>query len=210
MAETPWGELPVADAHMHFFSRRFYESLAAQKKLSSADELASLLDWEIPNDDCSALALRWVTELDRNGVSKAVLIASVPEDEESVEAAVSVHSDRFYGYFMVDPLRPNAAERVKTVLGRGILRGVCLFPAMHGYSVADPRLLPMFETAADHRAVVFVHCGAISMGVRKRLGLSSPFDMRTRTRSICTPSRRISHRSDLSFLILAPASFVRH
>lgn len=178
MAETPWGDLPVADAHMHFFSRRFYDVLAAQKKLSKTDDLGALLEWDIPGEDQAQLALRWRESLDLNGVSKAALIASVPEDEASVETAIAACPDRFYGYFMVDPLRPQAFERVKSVLERGIMHGLCLFPAMHGYSIADPRLVPMFEMAADRRAIVFVHCGAISVGVRKRLGLPSPFDMR--------------------------------
>jgi len=38
--------------------------------------------------------------------------------------------------------------------------------------------VPILECVADHRAAVFVHCGAISVGVRKKLGLASPFDMR--------------------------------
>lgn len=163
---------------MHFFSRRFYDVLAAQKKLSKTDDLGALLEWDIPGEDQAQLALRWRESLDLNGVSKAALIASVPEDEASVETAIAACPGRFYGYFMVDPLRPQAFERVKSVLERGIMHGLCLFPAMHGYSIADPRLVPMFEMAADRRAIVFVHCGAISVGVRKRLGLPSPFDMR--------------------------------
>ena len=178
MAETPWGELSVADAHIHFFSRPFYGALAAQKKLPRPEDLTALLEWDIPSDDPAQLSNRWCEQLDMNGVSRAALIASIPEDEESVEAAVVAYPDRFFGYFMLDPLRPQAFDRSKGVLGRGVLRGVCLFPAMHGYSIADPRLLPMFEVAADHRAIVFVHCGAISVGVRKRLGLPSPVDMR--------------------------------
>jgi hypothetical protein len=178
MAETPWGELPVADAHMHFFSRRFYETLAAQKKLPRAEDLTALLEWDIPAEDPGQLATRWCEQLDLHGISRAALIASIPEDEESVEAAIAAYPERFFGYFMLDPLRPQAFERLKTVLGRGVLRGVCLFPAMHGYSIADPRLLPMFELAADRRAIVFVHCGVISVGVRERLGLASPVDMR--------------------------------
>ena len=121
MAETPWGELPVADAHMHFFSRRFYEALATQKKLPRAEDLTALLEWDIPAEDPAQLATRWSEQLDVNGVSRAALIASIPEDEESVEAAVSAYPDRFFGYFMVDPLRPQTLERLKAVLGRGVL-----------------------------------------------------------------------------------------
>jgi predicted TIM-barrel fold metal-dependent hydrolase len=178
MAQTPWGDLPVADAHVHFFSHRFYSSLAAQKKLADAAALGPLLEWEIPGSDAIALAKRWVTELDRCGVSRAALIASIPEDESSVEAAVAAYPDRFFGFFMVDPLRPGAHERVRAVLERKRLRCLCLFPAMHGYSITDPRIVPTLEAAADQRAIVFVHCGTLSVGIRKKLGLASPFDMR--------------------------------
>jgi hypothetical protein len=178
MIQTPWGDLPVADAHVHFFSRRFYSVLASQKKMSDVLELAPVLSQEIPEADPVLLAGQWVTELDRCGVSRAALIASVPEDESSVEAAVNAYPERFFGYFMLDPLRPAALDRVKQAFDRKLVRCLALFPAMHGYSITDPRLVPILETAADHRAVVFVHCGAISVGIRKKLGLSSPFDMR--------------------------------
>ncbi len=36
----------------------------------------------------------------------------------------------------------------------------------------------LLEIASDHRLAVFVHCGAISVGVRKKLGLPSQFDLR--------------------------------
>ena len=51
MAQTPWGNLPVNDAHVHFFSRPFYTALARQKKLEQPEALAPLLDWEIPPAD---------------------------------------------------------------------------------------------------------------------------------------------------------------
>lgn len=178
MAQTPWGELPIADAHIHFFSHRFYSSLAAQKKLSSVAELAPLLKWQLPEESPLGLARTWVAELDKGGVSRAALIASVPEDEESVEAAVQAFPERFFGFFMLDPLRPGAQERVKAAFERRGLHCLCLFPAMHGYSIADPRLISILEIAADNRAAVFVHCGALSVGVRSKLGLRSLFDMR--------------------------------
>jgi predicted TIM-barrel fold metal-dependent hydrolase len=49
---------------------------------------------------------------------------------------------------------------------------------MHTYSITDARLVPMLEIASDRRLAVFVHCGTISVGVRKKLGLPSQFDMR--------------------------------
>src|SRR6202051_3218145 len=73
--QSPWGPLVVADAHVHFFSHRFFEILAET----------------------------WARELDRHGVNRAALIASAPGDEASVTAAVRAHPDRFFAYAMVNP-----------------------------------------------------------------------------------------------------------
>ena len=178
MPQTPWGELSIGDAHVHFFSHNFYAGLARQKKLTGAEALAPLLQWEIPSADNAALAQRWVTELDRQGIRRAALISSAPEDEESVSAAVASYPDRFFGYFLLDPTRPGAVERVKAAAVNSHLHCMCLFPAMHTYSIVDERVVPLLEIASDNGLAVFVHCGALSVGFRKKLGLPSQFDLR--------------------------------
>ncbi|HWR53327.1 MAG TPA: amidohydrolase family protein [Bryobacteraceae bacterium] len=178
MAHTPWGDIRVNDAHVHFFSREFYSVLARQRQLASAEALGPLLDQEIPPADPAALAKCWVDELDANHVRRACLIASVHGDEHSVALAVSAYPDRFFGYFMLDPLQPDAPERVERAAAHADLHCMCLFPAMHRYSITDPRVKPVLEAAATNHLAVFVHCGALSVGVRKKLGLPSPFDMR--------------------------------
>jgi len=178
MAQTPWGDLPVSDAHVHFFSHNFYTGLARQKRAANAEALALLLDWQIPPAEPQFLAQQWVAELDRHGVQRACLISSAPADEESVALAASLFPDRFYGYFMLDPLKPDALDRLKRAALNPNLHAICLFPAMHTFSVADGRLVPLLEVASDSGLAVFVHCGAMSVGVRKKLGLPSQFDMR--------------------------------
>ena len=174
---TPWGDLPVCDAHVHFFSSFFFRALASQMGDPEAD-VPSKLGWEHPNGDPAALAARWVAELDRNSVARACLIASVPGDEDSVAAAVAAYPDRFFGYFMCDPTAPGALERVSATLDRN-LKGVCLFPAMHRYSICDERVAAIVAAVNEHPgALVFVHSGVLSVGVRKKLGLPSFFDMR--------------------------------
>jgi hypothetical protein len=58
------------------------------------------------------------------------------------------------------------------------IHAACLFPAMHGFSLQDDCVRPIFEWAEQAGRAVFVHCGALSVGVRQKLGLPSPFDMR--------------------------------
>ena len=174
--QTPWGDLEVADAHVHFFSPNFFLSLASQCQ-KTPDALESILGWQFPLQP-EELAETWVRELDRYGVSRAALIGSVPGDEHSVTAAMKLDPQRFYGYFMLDPTAPDALERVDRALAVG-LRGVCLFPAMHRYSIQDGRLKPILERIAQHPgALAFVHCGVLTVGVRSKLGLPTPFDLR--------------------------------
>jgi predicted TIM-barrel fold metal-dependent hydrolase len=168
--QTPWGEIAVSDAHCHFFSRRFFDALAGQAG-STVEAVAGKLGWDLPAEDPRVLARTWAGELDRHGVSRAALIASIPGDEPSVTAAAAECPDRFYAYAMVNPAGGQAELRDG-------LDGVCLFPAMHRYSMHDARVEPLLEQAAARGCAVFVHCGVLTVGVRKKLGLPSPFDMR--------------------------------
>jgi predicted TIM-barrel fold metal-dependent hydrolase len=176
--ETPWGTLAVSDAHVHFFSHRFFAALAEQKK-APVDSLAPVLGWQMPGEDPKPLADTWVQELDRHGVSKAALIASVPGDPESVIAAVRAFPQRFYGYMMVNPVAPSPAAAVERALASRHIHGLCFFPAMHRYSIQDDRATALLDLLSGHaRTIAFIHCGVLSVGVRKKLGLPSPFDMR--------------------------------
>ena len=58
------------------------------------------------------------------------------------------------------------------------LDAACFFPAMHRYFIHDRKVEPLLEQAATRGTLVFVHCGVLTVGVRAKLGLPSPFDMR--------------------------------
>jgi predicted TIM-barrel fold metal-dependent hydrolase len=169
----------INDAHCHFFSEGFFSALAWQRgRADSIEDLTRELDWEAPGS-AEHLADRWVRELDAHGVTRAALIASVPRDEESVAAAVAKHPARFTGFFMVDPSAADATERTRRGVGELGLRAICLFPAMHHVGLDDVRTDRLLDVvAAQAGAAVFVHCGVLSVGVRKKLGLPSRFDVR--------------------------------
>ena len=175
--QTPWGDFSVLDAHVHFFSRRFFEALGAQAGRTAA-QVATAAGWDLPPEDPAALAQAWAAAMDTYGVERAALISSVPGDEASVAAAVAARPDRFFGFFMLNPLDDGALDRVQVAFRCG-LHAVCLFPAMHRYSVHDAKVLAVLDEAARAPGrVVFVHCGVLTVGVRKKLALPSPFDMR--------------------------------
>lgn len=168
--QTRWGDCPVNDAHIHFFSTAFYGSLGAPGG-KDASQVAAALGWEAPPESPEDLARNWAQELDKHGVSRAAIIASVPGDEASVKRAAQACPGRFYPYAMVNPL----ASAPTDLEG---LSAICLFPAMHRYSLHDDRVSALLEQAMGLRCAVFVHCGVLTVGVRKKLGLASPFDMR--------------------------------
>lgn len=166
----------INDAHIHFFSPGFFAGLGATRQRVTA------LGFDFP-ESAEALAARWIADLDRHGVGRAALIASLPGDADSVAKAVALHPSRFTGFFMLDPTREDAITYAQRALDEG-LRTICLFPAMHRYPLYDECVARVFELAAGRRGgtvgpiSVFVHCGVLSVGIRKKLLLASPFEMR--------------------------------
>lgn len=176
--ESPWGPMTVADGHIHLLSHRLLSMLAGQRQVS-AEEAAATLQWTAPPEDPAQLAELWAQELDRHGVADGALIASVSGDEGSVVCAVSRLPQRFRGYMMVNPMAERAAENAAGVLSGGQMQGICFFPAMHRYSIQDPKATALLDVAAARPGtVVFVHCGVLSVGFRNKLGLPSEFDLR--------------------------------
>ena len=164
--------MSICDAHIHFFSPGFFAALGATR------DAVAKIGFDDPMST-EALADRWVAELDKNGVTRAALMASLPGDADSVAVAVLRHPSRFVGFFMVDPCRDDAVTYATRALDEG-LRTMCLFPAMHRYSLYDDKVAKIFELAASRNTdgpAVFVHCGVLSVGVRRKLGLPSAFDI---------------------------------
>lgn len=169
---SPWGPLRILDAHMHFFSHKFFSTLVSQKPGLTLEAAQQQLGWELPSENPDLLGARWIEELDHHGVQSAAIIASIPGDEASVLTAAAHHPDRLIPYAMVNPRATWSADALANV------KVACLFPAMHLYSIQDDCSKPVFEWAQCHNRAVFVHCGVLSVGVRKKLGLASPFDLK--------------------------------
>ena len=73
----------LCDAHCHFFSSRFLELLTKDVRTLPSDDRAQAvsdgLGWEAPGT-AEELSDRWIRELDRHGVARAAIIASIPGD----------------------------------------------------------------------------------------------------------------------------------
>jgi predicted TIM-barrel fold metal-dependent hydrolase len=179
---SPWGQpLVIADAHVHFFSRSFFRGLVSQKPGLTLEAAAVQLGWDlpppaVPDEEPRELADIWARELDRHGVAVAALIGSLPGEQEAVVAAARAHPDRFLAYAMVNPRAIDPHTWPPAAFAE--VHAACLFPAMHLYPIQDECVRPVLDWAARNQRAVFVHCGVLSVGVRARLGLPSPFDMR--------------------------------
>jgi predicted TIM-barrel fold metal-dependent hydrolase len=165
----------INDAHCHFFSSRFLELLAPDG--GGAERIALRLQWDAPGSPTD-LGDRWIAELDRHSVTRAALVASIPGDAVSVAEAVARHPHRFVGLFMHNPTSLDSEAALDHAFRTLKMSGVCLFPAMHGYRLDDRCVEAVFDAASKLHAIVFVHCGVLTVGVRKKLGLPSRFDLR--------------------------------
>ncbi len=175
--------MQVVDFHSHFFSRPFFDALAAlSTQPGTPDErlarLAESTGIELPSHDVGEHLARWVHSLDAAGVAHMVTFASAPEEIPAVGEAASRSGGRLTAMAVVNPLAPGAAERVSGLLAGGVYRGVLMFPAMHHYTPSDPRCAPMFAVLNQHRAVAYVHCGLLVVKLRDLLGLPRRYDLR--------------------------------
>ena len=183
MINTPWGDLRLIDAHTHFFSQQFFQTFArlAQHNLPAEAPLSAVaqrLGVEIPPDDATHLAQRWVDEMDKYGIDRLVMFTSVPGDHPSVATAAKAFPERIIGYMMLDPTQPSAAGLLREGVQRYGLKGVTLFPAMHHFHASDERLYPLYQAATEFGIPVFVHFGVLKVSIRDKLGLPNIFDLR--------------------------------
>ena len=134
----------LCDAHCHFFSSRFLELLTQAlprtlRRTVAPAPCRRMLGWDPPGT-AEALADRWVAELDRHGVARSTLIASIPGDEaigpRRPWRAIRSDSSAFFMFNPAAPDRRRAADDAARRIGRFAL--IALFPAMHRYRLDDP------------------------------------------------------------------------
>jgi predicted TIM-barrel fold metal-dependent hydrolase len=171
--------MSIVDFHTHFFSRVFFETLAAQSPLSGDVDaklaaLAAKTGIELPDRDLARHLARWIGELDRHGVEHFASFASVPEEIPDVGKAARMSNGRMSAFALVNPTVEGCAGRVEKLLAEQGFAGVLLFPAMHHYTIDDARAKPLLEVLDARRATVFVHCGMLIVKLRDHLQLPRP------------------------------------
>src|SRR5579862_2667727 len=171
------GGCMLIDAHVHLFSRRFYQFWADEARVP-IEQTAETLKAEIPDDDSVPLGERWIAELDKYKVDRCVLISSVTGDGGALGKTVQKHPSRLSGLFYLNPTLQDAMQRVRRGVEEAGLRGACFFPAMHHYQPDDERLHPIFATLDRAGVVAFVHLGMFKMPIQEKLGLPPSADLK--------------------------------
>jgi predicted TIM-barrel fold metal-dependent hydrolase len=174
--------MSIVDFHAHFFSRPYFEALAAQSPLPGTidqklEAVAKKAKIELPSRDLAAHLARWIGELDRNSVDQMACFASAPEETAAVAEACALSDGRLVPFALVDPRTEGAAQRVAGLLDGKGFRGVLLFPALHHYSIAGAECEPLLRVLDERRAIAYVHCGVLIVKLRDLFGLPRAIDV---------------------------------
>lgn len=187
--------MTLVDFHLHLFSRPYFEALAAlspmpgtvEERLAQAAAKAKI---ELPPSDLAAHVARWIAEFDRHGVEHAAAFASAPEEAAALAEAAVLAKGRITPFALVNPKSEGAAGRVRTLLETKGFRGVLLFPALHHYELSAPECREFLQVLDAHRAIAYVHCGALVVKLRDLLGIPRTMDERFATPLHVIPAAR--------------------
>ncbi len=176
--------MQVVDFHSHFFSRTYFETLAAQSPQAGSVEeklhtLAKKTGMELPPANVATHLARWLAELDRYRVEHLCTFASVPEEVPVVVEAAASSKGRVSAFALVNPRVEGVAAKVRALLVEKKIRGVLLFPALHRFQVDAPEAEPLLAVLNEQRAIAYVHCGLFVVKVRDLLGLPRTQDLRS-------------------------------
>lgn len=174
--------LPRIDFHLHLFSRVYFEALAGlSPQPGSVEErlarVCAKTGIELPAGDLDAHVRRWLDSMDAHGVERAAAFASLPQEVDPLLDLRRRSGDRLVPFALVDPRAPDCAAKLERIVSPTGFGGVLLFPALHHYRVGDPTAAASFAALEAHRAIAYVHCGALVVKLRDLLGFPRTADL---------------------------------
>jgi predicted TIM-barrel fold metal-dependent hydrolase len=99
-----------------------------------------------------------------------------PLDNEWLAGICAGSQGRFVGFGSIDPLRPDAVERLQRFPALQ-LRGVKLHPTLQGFDPAADDLLPFFDAAAELGLILLTHSGTSGVGAGEPGGQGLRIDL---------------------------------
>lgn len=107
-----------------------------------------------------ALGDRWMAEMERYNLGRVVFVTG--SSNENLAKVVARHPDRFVGLFHTkDPGAPETADQLKLAVEEWGFRGIKLLGPRVDYAWDDPKLLPMWQYAAEKKLPVLIHFGPL-------------------------------------------------
>src|SRR5437764_5108994 len=151
---------PVIDTHAHVIA-------ADEQRYPRAPLGGKQSDW---SRERPVSAEQMLAAMDEAGIEKSVLVQASTcygHDNSYVADAVAAHPRRFVGVFSVDVLAPDAPQRMRHWLDRG-LAGLRIFIAGHTTAqdarLDDPRAFAAWEFAIAARVPICVQLRADALG----------------------------------------------
>jgi predicted TIM-barrel fold metal-dependent hydrolase len=80
-------------------------------------------------------------------------------DDQFVADYVNQHRDTLIGFLSLDPTQDSWEREMRDGHEQLGLRGIKLMPMYAGFSPDDPRIVPLWKYASDHRLPVLLHTG---------------------------------------------------
>ncbi len=192
----------IFDAHLHFFGREFYEYQTTLVPDGDHDALLEQIresGVEIPDANAREHAKRWLAEMDRHEIDRAVVFASVPPEMDPVGRVAAESGGRLVPFAMVNPRDPVTIETLQRLQPTHRFRGILLFPSLNDYPIQSPDVTAALEVAKSHNMLVVVHCGRLRVTVRKLVGLEQDFPPhKSRPRDLVPVARE---HPDLAFIV---------
>jgi hypothetical protein len=180
--------LKILDGHMHLLTvetAREAEAwqppmspevaAAAARRLARYEREQAIRSAAPPGESVQAAAARWLSELDRHGVSGAVFLALAPQPE-TLRRFAAIQPDRLLAFTFLNPWEPDAPDQLAEDVRQGGFRGLKLYPSIQGFHVYDERAYPLYARAEALGIPVLIHFG-VTLDYRSDLRYANPLDL---------------------------------
>jgi predicted TIM-barrel fold metal-dependent hydrolase len=184
--------MEIIDSHSHYLSAATFQSWQVrteviQQRIRTRTDMTSV-DVPSPGED---FANKWVTELDKNGISRIGMMVG-PESWNEFADALKRFPNRFYGYANINPLLPDAEEQAHHVIRELGFHGYKLYPVLNGFHTYDKEAYKIYKIADELKVPVLHHFG-ISIGAGVDLRYGNPLDLQPPARDFPDVKFGIAH-----------------
>lgn len=145
--------LKIIDAHLHL-----WPDGAANESANHGN--STMHAHHGPPPDLTATIESYLDLMQAHGVSHAAIVqpSFLGFDHSYISKALRDHPGRFVGIGLIDPVAPEVAGRLESLIGEDGLSGVRLRPYMfRAYGLADRRCLPLWEKACELRVPLCIY-----------------------------------------------------